>query len=185
MVSSGYEELGDFVGRPYSMDHTVKGGEVTISLTREGLAKQARMRIEKNIVVGRKKEVRVDYLIEGSYEGLFALEMNISFLGSPHALIRAGDKTITIKSSGIHEKTREFSLTDKFLGLGVDFVFDEKIDLWHYPVETVSLSEQGIERLYQGTAFLFVTDLDLQGGKKKLGRKKKLGFTIKIMEDNR
>jgi hypothetical protein len=60
---------------------------------------------------------------------------------------------------------RDFSIRDKYLGLVINFKFDEDLCLWHYPVETVSLSEQGIERLYQGTSFLFIRNMELQGRK--------------------
>jgi alpha-amylase len=81
--------------------------------------------------------------------------MNISLLGSPHALIRMGTEQIDIRSTGTHEHIDAFNLADRFLNLKIDFTFSEPVTIWYYPVETVSLSEQGIERLYQGTSFLF------------------------------
>ncbi len=77
-----------------------------------------------------------------------------------------------------HENIKAFTLEDKFLNLRIDYNFSEDIRLLHYPVETISLSEQGIERLYQGTAFLFVTKMTLQG-------KRKLWFTMSFGEANK
>lgn len=45
-----------------------------------------------------------------------------------------------------------------------------------YPVETVSLSEEGVGRIYQGAAFLYMKELDFSGTKR-------LGFTIEFQEN--
>jgi alpha-amylase len=78
----------------------------------------------------------------------------------------------------VHDDVREFSIRDKYLGLVIAFKFNESVVLWHYPVETVSLSEDGVERLYQGTCFLFIRNMDLQG-------RKKMWFTMSFGEDKR
>ena len=169
------EELGDFIGARYKMGYSPRG-EGVLTFSREGSVRQQRVAIEKKIALGRKNGLRVDYQLEGMFAGLFGVEMNISFLGSPHALIRLGGKTLTMRNTGTHEGVKEFCLVDKFLSLTAEFNFSETVHLWHYPVETISLSEGGIERLYQGTSFLFLTDIDLRG-------KKKLWFTMNFRED--
>ncbi|MDA8079368.1 MAG: DUF1926 domain-containing protein [Nitrospiraceae bacterium] len=176
LLRSEYEELGDFMDGVYELDLRRKRDAVVVSLSREGRVGQGGMRIEKSIETSREPAVSIGYLLDGSYSGLFGVEMNLSFLGSPHVLIRAGKKTMPARSMGVHEQVRRFGIEDGFLGLVMDFRFSEEISLWHYPVETVSLSEQGIERLYQGTAFLFVMPVALQG-------KRKFGFTISFGED--
>jgi hypothetical protein len=175
VMRSEYEELGDFIGARYEMGYS-PGGEGVLTLSREGSVRQQKVVIEKEIALGRKSGLRVDYRLEGTFTGLFGVEMNISFLGSPHALIRLGGKTLTMRNTGTHEGIREFCLVDKFLSLTVDFNFSETMNLWHYPVETISLSEGGIERLYQGTSFLLLTNIDLRG-------KKKMWFTMNFRED--
>ncbi|MDA8106207.1 MAG: DUF1926 domain-containing protein, partial [Nitrospiraceae bacterium] len=134
--------------------------------------------IEKTLRLTGPKELRVDYLLSGAFSGLFGVEMNISLLGSPHTLIKRGGRTLTIRSSAVHENVKEFSIRDKHLGLVIHFKFDEGVCLWHYPVETVSLSEQGVERLYQGTSFLFIRNMELQG-------RKKMWFTMNFEGEGR
>jgi hypothetical protein len=165
-AKSAAEELGDFLEGRYRIDTSQKGGGFSLSFSREGIVRQNKVGIEKTLRLTRPKEIRVDYLISGTFSGLFGIEMNLSLLGSPHTLIRRGKRTMTIRSSGTHENVRDFSIRDKYLGLVINFKFDEDLCLWHYPVETVSLSEQGIERLYQGTSFLFIRNMELQGRKK-------------------
>ncbi len=184
--ASKYEELGDFIDGVYSMDYSREGENIILSLSREGVVQGNSFKLEKSLEIG-PSGIRADYLLEGAFSGLFAMEMNISLLGSPYATITTGDLTSQIRSMATHEKIREFSIEDKFLNLILDFRFDEAVDMWHYPVETISLSEQGVERLYQGTAFLFVTNLNLPAPETQEGMnsKKKLGFSLNFEENNR
>ena len=46
-----------------------------------------------------------------------------------------------MKDKGEHCDVRSFYIKDKFLNMKLEFSFDEKVDVWHYPIETVSLSE--------------------------------------------
>ncbi|MBI5188106.1 MAG: DUF1926 domain-containing protein, partial [Nitrospirae bacterium] len=88
------------------------------------------------------------------------------------------DKDLPIRNRGVHKGIKEFYLKDEFLNLRIGYNFDDEIELWHYPVETISLSEQGVERIYQGTAFLFVKKLYLDDSHKS-------GFTISLGENNK
>jgi hypothetical protein len=172
------DELGDFLEGGYRLEASHGDGEFSLSFSREGLVRQNKVAIEKTLRLTGPKEIRVDYLISGAFSGLFCVEMNLSLLGSPHPLIRRGGKTLTIRSSAAHENVRDFSIRDKYLGLVIDFTFGEDLCLWHHPVETVSLSEQGIEKLYQGTSFLFVKNMELQG-------RKKMWFTMRFRGEKR
>ncbi|MDA8432924.1 MAG: DUF1926 domain-containing protein [Nitrospiraceae bacterium] len=172
------EELGDFLEGLYRLEAPSGDGPPCLSFSREGLVRRNTVSIEKTLRLTGPREIRVDYLVSGTFSGLFGVEMNLSLLGSPHPLIRRGGKTMTMRSAASHENTRAFSIRDKYLGLVIKFMFDEELSLWHYPVETVSLSEQGVERLYQGTSFLFIRNMELQG-------RKKMWFTISFGEEKR
>jgi len=178
LVHSRYEELGDFAEGLYSVSSSRKGENFTLTFSRSGMVGQKEMCIEKTVRSTGPRELRVEYQLSGTFSGLFGSEMNISLLGSPHALIKRGGKTMTIRSSAVHENVKAFSIRDKYLDLVIDFRFSEGMGVWHYPVETVSLSEQGVERLYQGTSFLFVRNIALQG-------RKKMWFTMNFGEDGR
>ncbi|TAN38553.1 MAG: DUF1926 domain-containing protein [Nitrospirae bacterium] len=176
VAKSDYEELGDFIGAPYAMDCIRKTRDTIITFTREGTILERPMRIDKRITITGRNELTIAYTLEGSYSGIFAQEMNVSLLGSPYANIQTGEETLSIRSMGTHNNLKEFALTEGYLKLRTVFAFREPVSLWHYPVETISLSEQGIERLYQGTALLFVHALKLNG-------KKDFEFTIRFLED--
>jgi len=173
LIRSEYDEKGDFIGSPYSLEKIYRKEVTGIRLSRKGLVSGCDVMIDKSVSF-KKSEVRFDYLLEGRYNGIFAIEFNLSFLGSPYASVHTGSKSFFIKDKGMHDAINGFYIKDEFLKLKMTFSFDEDIDLWHYPVETISLSEQGVEKLYQGTAFLFMKKLDLDNNKK-------LGFNIKFV----
>jgi len=174
LVGSEYEEKGDFIGSPYLLERIEENRNPGVRLSREGSAGGRNMRIDKTVLFG-KSGIAIDYMLEGRYKGIFAAEFNISFLGSPYPAIHAGGKKLLMKDKGAHSGIRSFYIKDKSLKLKAAFSFDEDIDVWHYPVETVSLSECGVERLYQGTAFLLMKRIDFNG-------EKRLGFNINFGE---
>lgn len=174
VIKSEYDETGDFIGFPYDINKITAKENSGLKLSRKGFVAGNKINVEKTILIG-VSNLRVDYELKGRYNGIFAPEFNLCFLGSPDAAIRVGSSFLKVKEKGVHDNIKSFSVTAGFVGLEVCFDFDEEIDLWHYPIETVSLSEQGVERIYQGTAFLFLKNLDLDGSKKT-------GFNIKFSE---
>jgi len=176
MSRAEHDELGDFLTAPYQLHHERKSKDTVLTFSRGGTVKGNPLHISKTVSITAKDDIRVDYTLEGQFSGLFAVEMNISLLGSPYASIHAGGDTLAIQSTAAHDSVTMLELSENYLKLKTVFTFDEAISVWHYPVETVSLSEQGIERLYQGTAFLFVMRLDLKGPRE-------FGFTISFQED--
>lgn len=174
LMKSEYDEKGDFIGNPYLMERINASPDLGIRLSREGLASGNNVKIDKSVLF-RKSGIRVDYLIEGRHSGIFATEFNLSFLGSPYPSIHAGGKALFMKDKGTHSGVKSFYIKDEFLNMKLEFSFDEKVDVWHYPIETVSLSEGGVERLYQGTACLFMKKIDFNGNKR-------LGFNVSFGE---
>lgn len=174
LMRSEYDEKGNFIGSPYLLERINARPDLGIRLSREGLASGNKVKIDKSVLF-RKSGIRVDYLIEGGYSGIFATEFNLSFLGSPYPSIHAGGKALFMKDKGEHSGVKSFYIKDEFLNMKLKFSFDEKVDVWHYPIETVSLSEGGVERLYQGTAFLFMKKIDFNSNKR-------LGFNVSFGE---
>jgi hypothetical protein len=178
LMKSRCEELGDFIDGRYEMALSVTGGKPSLSFERQGRAGREAMRIRKKLELMRTRELRVEYMLDGVFSGLFAVEMNISLLGSPLASIRTGEDTVSVRSIAMLKDVREFRIEEPYSGVAIDCLFNQNSDLWYYPVETVSLSEQGIERLFQGTCFLFVVNPE------RLDRGR-LGFRLRFSEDKR
>ncbi|MBI5205912.1 MAG: DUF1926 domain-containing protein, partial [Nitrospirae bacterium] len=174
LMKSECDEKGDFIGSPYLLERINERQTLGVRLSREGLVSGNKVKIDKSVLF-KKSGIRVDYLIEGSHNGIFATEFNLSLLGSPYPSIHAGGKALFMKDKGEHCDVRSFYIKDKFLNMKLEFSFDEKVDVWHYPIETVSLSEGGAEKLYQGTACLFMRKFDFNSNKR-------LGFNVSFGE---
>jgi alpha-amylase len=67
-------------------------------------------------------------------------------------------------TAGSLEGARAVGLVDEWIGLEARFRAEPGAALSFHPVETVSLSEAGYERLYQGTALLFTWPIALEPG---------------------
>jgi alpha-amylase len=106
---------------------------------------------------------------DGRIAALFAPELNLSLLaaddparrlvipGTPERL-EPFNKVITAVGMS------RFSLRDGWIAASFDVIMEPMAELWHFPVETVSQSEDGFERTYQGSAFILVFPLSLEPG---------------------
>ncbi len=83
------------------------------------------------------------------------LEVNGSRLADGHLASRGS-------SGGV----RRLDVVDAWSGVRVVMRCSEPMDVWRAPIETVSTSESGFERVYQGSCFLFVASRPLQRGER-------------------
>ncbi len=63
-----------------------------------------------------------------------------------------------------HTNIYDIRLTDRIEGVTARFEFKDPIKLWRAPVDSVSLSEGGFERIFQSIALLFLWELHLRPG---------------------
>ena len=52
-------------------------------------------------------------------------------------------------------------MVDEWRGLAVAVSAKESAEIWHHPIYTVSLSEGGFEKVYQGTTLVHLFTLNL------------------------
>jgi alpha-amylase len=81
-----------------------------------------------------------------------------------------------LASSGADEKVGRFAAVDEWLRLEARVTPDEPMALWRFPIETVSLSEGGFERVYQGSVLFAHCLLELQPGESRT-----LGFRYEVL----
>ncbi|MDD5044138.1 MAG: DUF1926 domain-containing protein [Candidatus Omnitrophica bacterium] len=119
------------------------------------------------------KSLRVSKNIETSYELknvansptdlIFGIEFNFSLY----------DPALSLGSGSL--RTKSLKLNDIWYGIKIDFDFEEEVLVWHFPVETISDSETGIEKTYQGLCLVFIRDLAIAGS----GRRK-FNFSLTV-----
>jgi alpha-amylase len=97
----------------------------------------------------------------------FGVEFNINLLAGD-----APDRYYVISGHPLEDRklaslgelkdVLEVHLIDEWIGFEIILKTDRTGDLWRFPVETISLSESGFERIFQGSCLLFYWPLDLE-----------------------
>lgn len=93
-----------------------------------------------------------------NFNGRLAIELNINLLaGDAHdRYFRFGTEQHRLNWQGVAENQKEISLIDEYFRVGVKLSSNKAIDWWVYPVFSVSQSEEGFERVYQGSSIIAI-----------------------------
>jgi hypothetical protein len=168
-----YEELGDFIDKPY-VPSSFDRDKFEVSLYREGSVKKGESRlatrIEKTYLFS-KDSLSVAYGIENKsgekLECTYGLEINIALPSE-----RKEDSGISVISSRceVEIDLSRFQVDDCSKILIRDIqnktmitVSSEKsFRLWSVPTETYSQSIDSLERIYQGSSFVLCFPLELE-----------------------
>ena len=164
---SAYRDEGDFAGAEYTYE--LKSGKATadILFLREGAIRRPEgtwpIAIEKRIVVEKDKpgmEVTIalvnrgDRVIETSFGSEWNLGLLAAWADDRYYLVdgRRGPGDMRLGTKGESRDVHEIALLDHWQQVDIRLAFSEPAKIWRYPVETLSLSEEGFERTYQGSA---------------------------------
>ncbi len=159
-------EQGDFVGAPYESAAAEQDGYRVVSFRRTGSvwrdAQLHRWSVEKRVRLGsRGAAFEAEYLLENAGELAgdlwFGVEWNFSMLapdspGHRYRIDGVPDAESAFNSSGETPEVSRVALFDRHRGFEVRLDLSEPALLWRVPVETVSLSESGFERIYQSSS---------------------------------
>lgn len=177
-MKSEYYESGDFVLGKYAARSSQRRAEARVLLERGGTVEGIAVRIKKEVSVpGHAKLgkgiVSAAYRItnEGREElnTMFGVEFNFSFLaGNAHDRYyhipgHVLDKR-HLASTGETNDVSCVELVDEWLGMRLSLSFSRPAVLWRAPVETVSQSEGGFERVYQSSMVMPLWRLSLGPG---------------------
>ncbi len=152
--------MGDFVAARY----TKLAGEAPL-LERIGHVDGRRVRVHKRFtVVGSRLQVRYQLtLLEGApLECLFAPEISLTLLDghSQERVYRLPDRDLApeervLASRGEWRDVPSLALQNDANKFRVDLSFGgARPTVWRFPLETVSMSEAGFERTYQGSVIV-------------------------------
>lgn len=174
-----YRELGDFANKPYEISANQQGNEIIIFLRRSGI-----LQIERN---GLPFEVRKEIKMRAGLEKLdisyqlknlgdspakvvFGCEWNVNLLGgghNAHAYFRVPGSVLEddhLDSWGELVDIERVVLGNRHRGIELELRIEPKVNLWRFPVESVSNSEGGIERIYQASCLVVLLPLNLSPG---------------------
>ncbi|MFQ5823716.1 MAG: alpha-amylase/4-alpha-glucanotransferase domain-containing protein [bacterium] len=161
----GYEEIGDFVNTPYKfkLDKTDKG--LAFRLWRHGhvwiKGESVPIYLEKKIsLLNLNAELKVTYKIKNLENKLrtfwFGTELDFALLAGDaedryfvfpgHTL-----EDSRLRSIGEVMESKEVLLMDEWLRLSISINLEKAAKIWRFPIETISQSEGGFERVYQSS----------------------------------
>ena len=171
-----YQEEGDFIRGLYEIDVSRKGKTPGILFSRLGHLrkdeKEAPIKVEKRFIPSLdrsfvKATYRITYLGKEKKRTNFGIEFNINLLAGD-----APDRYYDIPghpledrklaSQGELKDVSEVHLIDEWNRMSVFLKVDRRSNLWRFPIETVSLSESGFEKIFQGSCLFFYWPLELE-----------------------
>ena len=170
-ASGAYTELGDFVDGIYEVE-TEEDNIITMS--RAGQVDTVPAQVKKQVTIdGDSTSMEIEYTVTAGGSGLsclFAVENVFSFLAgdAPDRYFDIPGREIAggrnLASSGVEEDVERIRMVDEWLDLAMTMDLSPGTAVWRYPIETVSNSDSGFERVYQGSALVAVRKLDLAAG---------------------
>ena len=171
-----YGEQGDFVEHPFDLQIEKTRKKARLSFSRDGHVwvgpRFSPLRLTKTVeIVAASDRMHIRYALENlddrPLETWFATELAFNLL--------AGDATDRYYSSrdreledgrmisrGAIENVQQFSLVDEWLQLRIELEMSRPTGVWRFPIETVSMSEAGLERIYQASIVMPNWKIQLQ-----------------------
>ncbi|HOE17333.1 MAG TPA: DUF1926 domain-containing protein [Syntrophorhabdaceae bacterium] len=177
-----YLEPGDFVKEPYLGVIGKEKKAVRLAMERSGHCWQGEkglpLTVRKDVILPwGEGPVVVDYALEGAAEGLinFGVEWNFSLLGTGgERFLEAGSTKYPLTTKDVLGQAEKLRLYDPYQNVEISLEWDRPAEIWTFPVEVVSLSENGFERNYQSTMVMPVWPVDLSEGPWRMSMKLQL-----------
>jgi hypothetical protein len=173
---SAYPEQGDFVILPYEAEWKVDGKQATIDLSRNGHVwvseQHLSVRVSKRFEIEQGSDtMTVTYSVANQSDQVlaarFAIETALAFDGGDsldYCHFSLDGQELSLSAVAEHQDVSRYEATTRIRDLSVITELSTPATLWRFPLETVTLSEAGFERGYQGTVFLQWWALNLQPG---------------------
>ena len=175
LVNGTAIDRADIVETPYDVteltaDHVVvrrdavaRTGPVPQPIRVEKTFRLAGGRQSPRLAVGVQLQNRSDSVLAGR----LALEWNLTFLGgggNPAAWYEIGGSHLAHDSSGTQPDTDRVVSGNTYIGIRLVTDVAPAADAWWYPIDTISNSESGFERVYQGSSLVFSWPVQLAAG---------------------
>ncbi len=155
------KEMGDFLEGPYQwqMKRTALGLQAVLSRVGKIRCDGTLCPLKITKTIGIAAELR---LLKGAYQLINRSTHRLAFLFGSELNLNLKDAHVN--RMGEAQGVKRFSVTDPAFRLEVSWKFDREARLWYFPIETVSDSERGMERTYQGVSLTFLWPITLSPG---------------------
>jgi hypothetical protein len=167
-------ELGDAFDGGLTVDHLVPG---QVSASREATVAGQHVTVVRTIrLAGGRLDPELIVEIELYHRGTAAIDCRLGLEWSIHLLGGGGNEQAWYAIDGArsrHDGTgqasqiRELGYGNDWVGVAITAVAEPPADAWWHPIDTVSNSEAGFERVYQGSELLVSWPLHLAPGESR------------------
>ncbi|UCF82879.1 MAG: DUF1926 domain-containing protein [Desulfobacteraceae bacterium] len=170
-----YNEVGDFVEGEFLVEKAlVSAGQAIVEMTRIGQIGSLNLTVKKSVKVGTEARLVINYEFEcpesESTSILHGCEFNLNLYSDqdPKRYYFVPDANLRreVSETGHEDNLKRFELVNESDQLNTAFAFCHPVSVWFFPLMTVSQSEEGFERTYQGSSLLFVHPVELIQGQK-------------------
>ncbi|MCX5897172.1 MAG: DUF1926 domain-containing protein [Proteobacteria bacterium] len=178
-----YTERGDFINQPYTIEQIEQATAapcVTLTLKRQGLVWEK----DRQIPLTVRKQFSLndaDQTLAAAYgitnespraaDLWFGIEFNFTLLAGNDPLrqytIPAHAAPCALNTTGAVTQVAQLALKDEWAGLSLDLALSPEAVVWRFPLETVSRSEDGLEKTFQGSTLLAHWKIRLQPREEK------------------
>ncbi|GAB4330956.1 MAG: DUF1926 domain-containing protein [Calditrichia bacterium] len=167
-----YQELAELFKAEYQVvDRRERDDKVEITLRATTALRQqeseAALTVKKHLTVYRDEDmIDVVYSVKADrpVSGIFGVEFNFALLAGyadDRYYLVDGVKPEAANLASIGEVTgKQIALVDEYSNLKAELLSDERVKIWRLPIETISLSEAGFERVYQSSAVVFLYEIE-------------------------
>lgn len=174
-ASAAAPELGDAVDGAFEIVELSPG---CLVVRRDGRVATgdpaATVRVTKRLRVGGDRQhptlgltVELDNTGPTRIDARLGVEWTTTMLGgggNPAAWWEVGGKRTSHDSSGHASKIERLAQGNDYIGIAITTTVSSPAEAWWAPVETISNSEQGFERVYQGSGLLLSWPIKLEPG---------------------
>jgi 4-alpha-glucanotransferase len=165
------DELGDAVDGAFDLTDL---GLDRLIVRRESTIAGAEVTVTKTYILGGDRrtptlecQVALDHRGGPDIDVRLGLEWATTMLGgggNPAAWWDVGGARTGHDARGTADQVTSLAQGNDFVGIAIETVLDQPAAAWWAPIETVSNSESGFERVYQGSALLLSWPLRLSPG---------------------
>ena len=179
--AGGRGDLGDFVDGAFVVEQVedesarlTRDGAVTIGGERLPVRVQTVVSVEGGrLDPTLEQRVTVENLGDAPLVARLGVEWSITLLGgggNPEAWWEVAGMRSRHDGAGSAEALTRIAQGNSWLGVEVETTVDQPAEAWFAPIETVSNSEAGFERVYQGSALLLSWQVTIEPGAQWSGR---------------
>ncbi len=168
-----FVQKGSFIGKPYDVFTSEKDENVVVTLSRQSTIGNVPCELEKTFLISEdepsfKVQLWLSKKDEVEEDIIYALETNLFFLSFKYPESKIIVETqpdedyvlkeeLSLEEEGTHVGLKTLTLQSNEYKM--DIHLSSPASLWHYPIYTVSRSEEGFEKVYQQTAFVLLFDI--------------------------